>query len=108
MSSGWDGVSRVLQVSTNSVNQVDGVSDMAPACWLCGSVGGGFRKETIACLSLWKKVSPSSHLDARHFSSSLYAMPLVPFKLLPLCWSSEGVSLSKSVCGPVKSNCLGL
>ena len=26
-------------------------------------------------------------------------LPLVPFKLLSLCWSSERVSLSKSVCG---------
>ena len=34
--------------------------------------------------------------------------PLVPFKLLPCCWSSEGVSLSKSVCGFFRSNCLGL
>ena len=33
-------------------------------------------------------------------------MPLVPFKLLPLCWSSEGVSLSKSVRGFFKGNCL--
>ena len=27
-------------------------------------------------------------------------MPLVPFKLLPQCWSSEGMSLSKYMCGP--------
>ena len=26
-----------------------------------------------ACLSVWEKVSPSSHLDTRPFSSSLYA-----------------------------------
>ena len=35
-------------------------------------------------------------------------MPLVPFKLLPQCWSSASVSLSKSVCGFFKRNCLGL
>ena len=35
-------------------------------------------------------------------------IPLVPFKLLPWCWSSEGVSLSKSLCGFFKRNCLGL
>ena len=34
--------------------------------------------------------------------------PLVPFKLLPRCRSSEGVSLSKSVCGFFKRYCLGL
>ena len=35
------------------------VSNMAPACWLCRE---GFRKGTMA----------SAHLDARHFSFSLY------------------------------------
>ena len=35
-------------------------------------------------------------------------MPLVPFKLLPQCWSSEGVSQSKTMCGFFKGNCLGL
>ena len=35
-------------------------------------------------------------------------MPLMPFKLLPQCWSSEGVSLSKSMCGIFMRNCLGL
>ena len=42
------------------LSQVDGVSDMAPACWLCDSVGGGFRKETMAsaCLSVWEKAVP--------------------------------------------------
>ena len=35
-------------------------------------------------------------------------MPLVPFKLLPRCWSSEGVSQNKFVCGPFKRNCLGI
>ena len=32
----------------NSVSQFDGVSDMVPASWLCGSVGQGFSKGTIA------------------------------------------------------------
>ena len=39
-------------------------------------------------------LSSSSCLDASHFTSSLYAT--VPFKLLPWCWSSERISLSKS------------
>ena len=42
---------------------------------------GGFRKGTMA----------SAHLDARHLSFSQYVT--VPYKLLPQCWSSEGVSL---------------
>ena len=36
---------------------------MAPACWLCGSLGGGFRKGTVA----------SVHLDVRCYSFSQYA-----------------------------------
>ena len=43
-----------------------------------------------------KGTMASVRLDARHFSFSLNA-PLVPFKLLPWCWSSEGVSLSVCV-----------
>ena len=35
---------------------------MAPACQLCGSVGGGLRKGTMA----------SAHLDAKDPSFSLY------------------------------------
>ena len=60
---GWDRASGSIQGGVNSVNQVDEVSDMAPACQLCGSVGGGLRKGTMA----------SAHLDGRHFSFSLYA-----------------------------------
>ena len=47
---------------------------------LASSVGGEYRKGTRA----------SPCLDARQFSFSLYI--LVPFKLLPWCWSSEGES----------------
>ena len=36
---------------------------MTAACRFCGSVGGEFRKGTVA----------SVHFDARHFSSSLYS-----------------------------------
>ena len=50
---------------------------------------------TLPAFLSGRKLSPSPHLDARHFSSS--CMPLVPFRLLPCCWSSEGVSLSKSI-----------
>ena len=53
------GISKVGQ--TGSL--VDKVSDMAPACQLCGSVGGGLRKGTMA----------SAHLEARHFSFSQFA-----------------------------------
>ena len=35
-------------------------------------------------------------------------MLLVTFKLLPQCWNSDGVSLSKFMCGFFKRDCLGL
>ena len=60
--SSLDGPIRVsgdLQGRPNSVSRVDGVLDMATAC----SVGGGFRKGTVA----------SVRLDARHFILSQYA-----------------------------------
>ena len=71
---GWDRASGDLQGGANNVSQVDGVSDTAPACWLCDYVGVGFRKRTMASATFLsgRKVSHSSHLDARHFSSSLY------------------------------------
>ena len=47
----------------NSVGQVDGVSIMAPACQLRGSVRGGLRKGTMA----------SDHPNGRHFSLYHYA-----------------------------------
>ena len=64
---GWDGVSGDLQGGANSVSQVDGVSDMAPACQFCG---GGFRKGTMA----------STCLDVKHFSFSLCATQLDAFQ----------------------------
>ena len=54
---------RDLHGKAHSVSQVNGVSDMAPACQLCGS----------AHLSVWENLSPSSCLDASHLSFSLYA-----------------------------------
>ena len=79
----------------NSVCQVDGVSDMAPACQFCGSVEGWFRIGTMA----------SACLYARHFSFSLYTTGVyttgvfqVATPVLELRWN-EWVSLSTSVCG---------
>ena len=61
------GVPGDLQSESNGVSEVDSVSDMAPACWLCV---GWFRKGPMASVCL----------DARHFSPSLYATDA--FKLL--------------------------
>ena len=41
---GWDRALGDLQGGTNSVGQFDGVSDVAPACQLCFSVGEGLEK----------------------------------------------------------------
>ena len=65
-----------LQGRTNGVSQVDGVSDMAPICQLCGSVVGEGSKKgqwLLPASVSEKKLSSSFCLDARHFSSSLYA-----------------------------------
>ena len=77
------GISWVDRVSGDlqgGANSVDGVSDMAPACWLCG---GSVQKGTMAsaCLDANVSISPIK--------------PLVSFKLLSWCWSSEEVSLSR-------------
>ena len=67
--------------------------------------GGGTQKSNNGlCPPLvGRKLFPSSCLDVRHFSSPY--IPLVPFKLLPECCSSEEVSLSKSVYRFFKRNC---
>ena len=56
----WAEVSGDLQSKSNIVSQIDGVSDMAPAYWLCE---GRVIKGTMA----------SAHLDTRQFCSSYYA-----------------------------------
>ena len=60
---GWGRVSGDLQGGSKSVSQIDGVSNMASACCLCGSMEGGFRKGIMV----------TAHLDASHFSLSQYA-----------------------------------
>ena len=49
---GSDRVSGDLLGGAKSVSVDDGVSDMAPASWLCGSVGEGFQKGTMASAHL--------------------------------------------------------
>ena len=57
---GWGGASGNHQGGANNVSQVDGVSDMMPACQLCGSWRGGLIKGTVASAStsVWKKAAP--------------------------------------------------
>ena len=94
-----------LQGRANSVSKADGVSDMVPACWLCGCRGWVPQEGGQWPLSR-RKLCPSSCLDARHFRSSLYVSGA--FQATPQCWGSEGMSLCKSMCGFFKRNCLGL
>ena len=82
---------------------------MAPACWLCGSVGVGGRlqkRDNGICPPICLGESCPPVLTLMPDTTFSPCMPLVPFKLLPWCQSSERVSLSKSVCGFFKRNCL--
>ena len=56
---GWGGASGNIQGGPNSVSQSDRISDVAPAWQLCGSLGGGLRKGTMASTttSVWNKVA---------------------------------------------------
>ena len=83
----WDAaVSGDLQGGSNSVSQVNEVSDMTPACWLCGSAGQGEEKSE-------KRQWPVLALMTD--SSASPSILLVPFKLPLQCWSSDGMSLSR-------------
>ena len=57
---GWSRASGNRQGGANSVSQVDEVSDMAPASWLCGLMWGKLRKRKMASAitSAWEKAVP--------------------------------------------------
>ena len=71
-------------------------------------MGGRFRKgaKVSAPFLSGRKLFPTSHLDAKHFSSSLYVTGA--FLAATLMLELEGVSLNKFMCGFFKGNCLGL
>ena len=73
----------LLGISTvgHSVSQIDGVSDTAPAYWLCG---GRLSTGTMA----------SAHLDARHFSLSLFTTGI------KLIFTRGHISLTVAFKGP--------
>ena len=77
-------------------------------CLPVGFVRGGLIKGTVssASTSIWEKAVPPA-LALMLGNSVSPSVFLVPFRLLPQHWNSEGVSLSKSVCRPFKKNCLG-
>ena len=73
----------VESLGISMVGQTVSARLMESQIWhqLASSVRGGVRKGTM----------DSVFLDARHFSFSQFSVPLVPVKLLPQFWSSEGV-----------------
>ena len=95
-----------LQGGANSISQVDGVLEMASSCWLCD--GRAQQRENGLCPTFCLGESDPPALTLMLDTSVLPCMSPVPFKLLPQCRSSEGVSLSMSVWGFFKRNCLGL
>ena len=79
---------------------------MAPACQICQWRVQKRINGLCPPFCLGKSCPPA--LALMPDTSVSPCMPLVPFKLLPWCWSSEGVSLiTHSMCGFFK-NCLGL
>ena len=64
-------VSGNLQGGSHNVSQVDGVSDMAPAYWLCVWGGGVLENGQRPLLALMPDPLVS------------FCIPLVPFKLPP-------------------------
>ena len=79
--------------------------------WPAGSValGGGVpERDNSLCLPFCLRENCPPALTLMPDTSVPPAMSLVPFKLLPQCWGSERVGLSKSMCGFLKRNCLGL
>ena len=68
---------------------------MAPACWPCGRRAQ--KKNSGFCLPFCLGESCPPALAFMPETSVPPYMPLMPFKLLSWCWSSEGVWLS-SLC----------
>ena len=76
---------------------------------LAGSVRGDIRKGLCQHFCLGESYPCPRHTPVLMLDKSVpLHTPLVPFKLLLLCWSSEGVSPSQSIHGPFRRNCLGL
>ena len=81
---------------------------MAPAYSCVALLGASSERDNGLCPPFCLRESYPPALALMPDTLVFPCMPLVPFKLLPQCWSSEGVSLSKSLYGFFKRNCLGL
>ena len=103
----WGRASGNHQGGANSGSQVDAVlryGTCLPALWLCGG-----RVQKIV-YGFWQHLCLGESLPALAPMLDKLVPPqlsLMPFNLLPSRWSSEGVSLCKSVWS-LKRNCLGL
>ena len=103
MGGGLQGIPRTGQ----RASQVDEIK-YSLACWLCeGRVHQG-NNSLCQHFCLGESNPLHAGLALMTDNSVPPLMSLLPFKLLPQCWSSEGVSWSKSMCGPFKRNYLGL
>ena len=69
---GWDGISGNPQGGANSVNQVDGDSDVEPTCQLCGEWAQERNNDLCQYFCLGESCPSSSCPEARDFSSSSY------------------------------------
>ena len=104
----WDRVSWNHQGGANSDRQIDGDSDIAPAC--LAVVGGWFsEKEQWPLLALLSE--RKLPLQLLPWCYTIQLLPLCPWFLSSCCSSNgaqETVSLSKWVFGPFKRNCLAM
>ena len=99
---------RDLQDGTNIVSQVDKslrYGTHLPALWLFSERVQ--KRDNGLCLPFCVGESCLPALALLADTSVPPCLSLVPLKLLHWCWSSEGVSLSKSMCGFFKRNFLG-
>ena len=80
----WGRAAGNYQGGANSVSQVDGVSEMAPACWPCGSLGRAPKGIAASVItSVWGKAAPTPAFAPMPGNSVPSHMSLVPFSLLP-------------------------
>ena len=97
---GWGGISGYHHDWVNNVSQVDRDSDMVPTCWL--SQERAQKRNNGLCQPFQEKAALPA-LTLMPDNSVPPHISLVPFKLLPPCWSSEQVTVSKSLCvGPLR------
>ena len=88
-------VSGDLQSRANSVSQVVGVSDIAPACSV--ALWREVSEWPVPSFLSGRKLSPSSRLDSSHFILSLCATGTS--QAATWCWSLEGMNLNNYMCG---------